>query len=72
MVASKGSNIEQFDLVVLGPGEGTKLAAWDFASRGQRVTVVERQYLGGACPNIASHGIAKLESFQFRDSNRDA
>jgi pyruvate/2-oxoglutarate dehydrogenase complex dihydrolipoamide dehydrogenase (E3) component len=47
MVACKGSNIEQFDLVVLGSGEGTKLAAWDFASRGQRVAVIERQYIGG-------------------------
>ena len=47
------SDIEQFDLVVLGSGEGTKLAAWDFASRGQRVAVVERKYIGGACPNIA-------------------
>ena len=53
MVTSEGSNIEQFDLIVLGSGEGTKLAAWDFASRGQRVAVVERQYIGGACPNIA-------------------
>ncbi len=53
MVASEGTNIEQFELIVLGSGEGTKLAAWDFASRGQRVAVVERQYIGGACPNIA-------------------
>ena len=53
MFASEGSNIEQFELVILGSGEGTKLAAWDFASRGQRVAVIERQYVGGACPNIA-------------------
>ena len=53
MVASEGTEIEQFELIVLGSGEGSKLAAWDFASRGQRVAVVERQYVGGACPNIA-------------------
>ncbi len=53
MVGSEGTNVEQFELIVLGSGEGTKLAAWDFASRGQRVAVVERQYVGGACPNIA-------------------
>jgi glutamyl-tRNA reductase len=45
MVASKGSNIEQSNLVVLGSGEGTKLAALDFASRGQRVAVIERDIL---------------------------
>lgn len=53
MQSSQVNGIEQFDLVILGSGEGTKLAAWDFASRGQRVAVVERQYIGGACPNIA-------------------
>ena len=53
MIASKGTDIEQFELIVLGSGEGSKLAAWDFASRGQRVAVVERHYVGGACPNIA-------------------
>ena len=53
MLGSQANDIEQFDLVILGSGEGTKLAAWDFASRGQRVAVVERQYVGGACPNIA-------------------
>ena len=47
------STIEEFDLVILGSGEGAKLAAWDFASQGRRVAVVERQYIGGACPNIA-------------------
>lgn len=45
--------MEEFDLLILGSGEGTKLAAWDFAGQGQRVAVVERQYIGGACPNIA-------------------
>ena len=27
--------------------------AWTFAREGQRVVTVERQYLGGSCPNIA-------------------
>ncbi len=53
MGTSEESNTEQFDLVILGSGEGSKLAAWEFASRGQRVAVIERQYIGGACPNIA-------------------
>ena len=44
---------EQFDLIVLGCGEASKLSAWEFASQGQRVAVIERKYVGGACPNIA-------------------
>ena len=44
---------EVYDLLILGSGAGSKLLAWTFASRGQRVAVVERKYIGGACPNIA-------------------
>jgi pyruvate/2-oxoglutarate dehydrogenase complex dihydrolipoamide dehydrogenase (E3) component len=45
--------IEDYDLVILGSGAGAKLLAWTFAQRGQRVVAIERQYIGGACPNIA-------------------
>src|ERR1700742_4401232 len=44
---------EEFDLVILGGGTGSTLAAWTFAGAGERVAVVERQYIGGSCPNIA-------------------
>jgi pyruvate/2-oxoglutarate dehydrogenase complex dihydrolipoamide dehydrogenase (E3) component len=44
---------EAYDLLILGSGAGSKLLAWTFAGRGQRVAVVERKYVGGACPNIA-------------------
>src|SRR5229473_4473201 len=44
---------EAFDLVMLGGGTGSTIAAWTFAGQGQRVAVIERQYLGGSCPNIA-------------------
>jgi pyruvate/2-oxoglutarate dehydrogenase complex dihydrolipoamide dehydrogenase (E3) component len=44
---------EDYDLLILGSGAGAKLLAWTFAGRGQRVAVVERKYIGGACPNIA-------------------
>src|SRR5271154_4807330 len=44
---------EVYDLVILGSGAGAKLSAWTFAGKGQRVAVVERKYVGGACPNIA-------------------
>src|SRR5262245_58236416 len=44
---------EEFDLVILGGGTGSTIAAWTFAGQGQRVAVIERQYIGGSCPNIA-------------------
>src|SRR5215469_4244362 len=44
---------EEFDLVIIGSGVGSKLAAWTFGGMGQRVAVVEKKYVGGACPNIA-------------------
>src|SRR5580692_9207769 len=47
------SNVEDYDLVILGSGAGGKLMAWTSAQKGQRVVVIERKYVGGACPNIA-------------------
>src|ERR1700722_16709813 len=44
---------EEFDLVILGGGTGSTIAAWTFAAQGQRVAVIERKYIGGSCPNIA-------------------
>ena len=45
--------LETYDLVILGGGTGSTIAAWTFASQGQRVAVIERKYIGGSCPNIA-------------------
>jgi pyruvate/2-oxoglutarate dehydrogenase complex dihydrolipoamide dehydrogenase (E3) component len=50
---NKGAEPEELDLVILGDGTGSTLAAWTFAGEGQRVAVVERKYIGGSCPNIA-------------------
>jgi len=44
---------EEFDLVILGGGTGSTVAAWTFAGEGRRVAVVDRKYIGGSCPNIA-------------------
>src|ERR1700757_2395253 len=44
---------EEFDLVILGGGTGSTIAAWTFAGEGKHVAVVDRKYIGGACPNIA-------------------
>ena len=44
---------EQYDLVILGGGSGSTIAAWTFAKQGQRVAAIDRKYIGGSCPNIA-------------------
>jgi pyruvate/2-oxoglutarate dehydrogenase complex dihydrolipoamide dehydrogenase (E3) component len=49
----KADPVEEYDLVILGGGTGSTLAAWTFAGQGRRVAVVERKYIGGSCPNIA-------------------
>lgn len=63
---------QDYDLVVLGSGEGGKFLAWTMAKMGKRVLLVERKYIGGSCPNIAclpSKNIihsAKVASYFFR------
>jgi pyruvate/2-oxoglutarate dehydrogenase complex dihydrolipoamide dehydrogenase (E3) component len=44
---------EEYDLVILGGGTGSTIAAWTFAGEGKRVAVIDRKYIGGSCPNIA-------------------
>jgi pyruvate/2-oxoglutarate dehydrogenase complex dihydrolipoamide dehydrogenase (E3) component len=65
---------EDYDLVMLGGGTGSTLAAWTFAGEGKRVAVIDRKYIGGSCPNIAclpSKNIihsAKIASYMRRSS----
>jgi pyruvate/2-oxoglutarate dehydrogenase complex dihydrolipoamide dehydrogenase (E3) component len=49
----KKTQPEEFDLVILGGGTGSSVAAWTFAGEGKKVAVVDRKYIGGSCPNIA-------------------
>jgi pyruvate/2-oxoglutarate dehydrogenase complex dihydrolipoamide dehydrogenase (E3) component len=44
---------EDYDVVILGGGTGSTVAAWTFGGQGKRVAVIERKYIGGSCPNIA-------------------
>jgi pyruvate/2-oxoglutarate dehydrogenase complex dihydrolipoamide dehydrogenase (E3) component len=67
------SDLEDYDLVILGGGTGSTIAAWTFAGEGKRVAAIDRKYIGGSCPNIAClpskniiHG-AKVASY-FRHS----
>lgn len=50
---SKQPQVENFDLLILGGGTGSTIAAWTFAGEGKRVAVIDRKYIGGSCPNIA-------------------
>ena len=50
---SKERQVEDFDLLILGGGTGSTIAAWIFAGEGKRVAVIDRRYIGGSCPNIA-------------------
>jgi pyruvate/2-oxoglutarate dehydrogenase complex dihydrolipoamide dehydrogenase (E3) component len=50
---SKKMDPEEYDLVILGGGTGSTIAAWTFAKQGQRVAAMDRKYVGGSCPNIA-------------------
>jgi pyruvate/2-oxoglutarate dehydrogenase complex dihydrolipoamide dehydrogenase (E3) component len=44
---------EQYDVLILGSGQGGKLLAWHLARSGRRTASVERRWIGGSCPNIA-------------------
>ena len=50
---NNSKNTEEFDLLILGGGTGSTIAAWTFAGEGKRVAVIDRKYIGGSCPNIA-------------------
>ena len=47
------SSTENFDILVIGSGEAGKYLAWTMAGEGHRTAVVERELIGGSCPNIA-------------------
>lgn len=46
-------DIERYENLVIGNGTAGKYLAWAMAKAGHRTAIVERKYLGGACPNIA-------------------
>jgi pyruvate/2-oxoglutarate dehydrogenase complex dihydrolipoamide dehydrogenase (E3) component len=47
------AELEHFDVLVLGSGQGGQLIAWHMAQAGRRTALVERRWIGGSCPNIA-------------------
>jgi pyruvate/2-oxoglutarate dehydrogenase complex dihydrolipoamide dehydrogenase (E3) component len=44
---------EQYDAIIIGSGEAGKYLSWHLGSNGGRVIVIEKDAIGGACPNIA-------------------
>ncbi len=44
---------EHFDALILGSGEAGKYLSWSLGAEGKKVALIERQYIGGSCPNIA-------------------
>jgi pyruvate/2-oxoglutarate dehydrogenase complex dihydrolipoamide dehydrogenase (E3) component len=44
--------LEQYECLVVGGGNGGMYLAWHLARSGRRTVVVERQWIGGSCPNI--------------------
>jgi pyruvate/2-oxoglutarate dehydrogenase complex dihydrolipoamide dehydrogenase (E3) component len=71
-MTAPNSQPEEYDIVVLGSGEGGKYLAWTMAKKGRKAVVIERKWIGGSCPNIAclpSKNIihsAKVASYFFR------
>ena len=45
------SELERYDLLILGSGEAGKYLAWTMSRAGLRCAVVERKLIGGSCPN---------------------
>lgn len=72
MKKTPASQPEEYDVLILGSGAAGKLIAWTLGQKGMKIAVVERKYIGGACPNIAclpSKNViqsAKVASYFFR------
>jgi pyruvate/2-oxoglutarate dehydrogenase complex dihydrolipoamide dehydrogenase (E3) component len=46
-------HVDSYDILVVGSGESGKYLAWTMAGAGHRTAVIERELIGGSCPNIA-------------------
>jgi pyruvate/2-oxoglutarate dehydrogenase complex dihydrolipoamide dehydrogenase (E3) component len=47
------SETQHVDVLILGSGEAGKYLSWTMAKAGFQTAMVERELIGGACPNIA-------------------
>ena len=60
------SQVERFEMLILGSGEAGKYLAWHMPKSGRRTAVVERKLIGGSCPNT------NCLSQQERDLERES
>ncbi|KAI8631590.1 FAD/NAD(P)-binding domain-containing protein [Xylariaceae sp. FL1651] len=45
---------EEYDLICIGSGAAAKPLSWAMSAKhGQKTIVIERQWMGGSCPNVA-------------------
>jgi pyruvate/2-oxoglutarate dehydrogenase complex dihydrolipoamide dehydrogenase (E3) component len=44
---------DSYDILVIGSGESGKYLAWTMAAAGHRTALIERELIGGSCPNVA-------------------
>jgi len=51
-MTANSTQVERYEILVLGSGAGGKLLAWHMAKAGRRTAVIERRWIGGSCPNI--------------------
>ena len=47
------TDVDSYDILVVGSGESGKYLAWTMAAAGYRTAVIEQKLIGGSCPNIA-------------------
>ena len=48
------NNVEHYDCIAIGSGEAGKLVPFLLSGQhGKKCAIIERQYIGGSCPNIA-------------------
>ena len=45
--------LERYEILILGGGKAGKTLAMDMARAGRRVAVIEREFIGGSCINVA-------------------
>ena len=47
------STTARYNVLVIGSGEAGKYLAWTLSKAGNRTALIERQMVGGSCPNVA-------------------
>jgi pyruvate/2-oxoglutarate dehydrogenase complex dihydrolipoamide dehydrogenase (E3) component len=59
--------IEEYDQIALGSGEGGKYVAWTLAKEGRKVAVVERKYVGRI---LSEHCLSPQQEFHSQRQSR--